>query len=132
MERRTVYCTACDKEVELALSPAALHRGQASLPDGQELVCLDFGSRCTGERCPMFGYPTVVMGVRLARSGLAPEQLEHVRAPCDGCGNVQELEVVDADRAHCPACGTINTWRLIRLDGGEYVAVTGRRAEETL
>jgi hypothetical protein len=72
METHIAYCSACDQAVRVAVTDAPVHSDQAPLRDG-ELVCLDFGERCTGSMCPMFGLPRVLMGVRLARSGLRPE-----------------------------------------------------------
>lgn len=134
MESRMMYCPKCDHDVTIAVTPAPLHGGQPHAGDmiDAEVVCLDFGPGCQGTMCSIFGLPRVVMGVRLARSGLRPEGLETVRALCDGCTRLVELEVVDETHAHCPDCGTINIWTMIRLDGEEWVAVTGRRAEAEL
>lgn len=133
MESRKVYCPKCDHDVTVTMTMPPLHgSGHANLPDGGEMVCLDFGPRCTGAVCALSALPRAVMGVRLARSGLRPEQLETVRALCDGCATVQPLEIVDGTHAHCPACDAINVWTMVRLDGEEWVAVTGLRAEAEL
>ncbi len=128
MEFRSMYCPKCKHDVKVTLTPAPLHVGHANVDEGAEVVCLDYGPQCTGSLCSVFGLPRVVMGVRLARSGLRPERLERVQAVCDGCHRVGFLEIVDDTHAHCTDCGTINTWTLIRLDGEEWVAVTGQRA----
>lgn len=133
METRSVYCPRCDHDVSVTLTPHPLHgSGQATLPDGGEMVCLDFGPQCTGERCAISALPRVVMGVRLARSGLGGEQMETVRALCEACETVQPLQVIDDTHARCPACDTVNLWTMVRLDGAEWVAVTGRKAEAEL
>lgn len=133
MESRNVFCPKCNHDVTVTLTPRPLHgSGHAALPDGGELVCLDFGPQCTGEFCAISSLPRVVMGVRLARSGLPHEQMERVRALCEGCDRVQPLEIIDATHAHCPACDAINVWTMVRLDGEEWIAVTGRRAEAEL
>jgi hypothetical protein len=132
MEARTVYCPKCDHDVSVTVSPAPLHGGHASIPEGGELVCLDFGPKCEGRLCAITALPRAVMGIRLAQSGLRPEQLEHVRALCQGCERVVELEVVDPTHALCPSCHTVNIWAMVRLDGEEWVAVTGARAESEL
>lgn len=129
METRSMFCPKCQHDVSVTLSQAPLHPGHANLPDGCEVVCLDFGPRCDGPLCSIFNLPRAVMGVRLARSGLRPEQLESVKALCDGCHRVAPLDIIDDTHAHCAQCGTINTWTLVRLDGEEWVAVTGSRAE---
>jgi hypothetical protein len=132
MEFRTMYCPKCKHDVSVTLTQAPLHRGHANVDDGAEVVCLDYGPQCSGAMCSVFGLPRIVMGVRFARSGLRPDQLETVRAVCDGCHRVVGLTVIDETHAHCPDCGTVNTWTMIRLDGEEWVAITGARAEAEL
>jgi hypothetical protein len=122
MQTHYAFCSACDRPVRVALTRAPVHGGQPMLEDGPELVCLEFGEQCTGEFCPMFGLPSILMGVRLARSDLSPETWRTVQAPCEGCNSVQELQVLDRTHAHCPACGTINQFLILRLDDGAYVA----------
>lgn len=131
-ETRTLYCPKCSHDVTVTLSSEPLHGGHATLPDGGEVVCLDFGPECTSPLCAVFRVPRVVMGVRLARSGLRPERLEHIRALCDGCQRLVELQIIDETHAHCPECGTVNTWTMMRLDGEQWVAITGPRAEAEL
>lgn len=129
VQTRRTFCPRCSRDVTVAITPAPLHAGHATLPDFGEVVCLDFGTQCTGTMCAAFGLPRVVMGVRLARSGMRPERLPKIRALCDGCGRLVEMSVVDPSHAHCPECSTVNTWTIVRLDGEEWVAVTGTRAE---
>ncbi|MFP4623335.1 MAG: hypothetical protein ACOCVZ_02280 [Gemmatimonadota bacterium] len=132
MESRTVFCPKCDHDVTVTLTPHPLHGGHATLSDGGELVCLDFGPQCTGDVCAISALPKAVMGVRLARSGLKPEQLRTVQALCEGCERVQPLEIVDETHARCPVCDAINLWAMVRLDGEEWIAVTGPKAEATM
>ena len=132
METRTMFCSQCKHEVTVTLTPQPLHGGHASLPDGGKLVCLDFGPQCTDDRCTVSRLPREVMGVRLAKSGLRPERLEHVRAVCEGCETLVRLAVIDDTHAVCPECETVNRWAMIRLDGEEWVAVTGKKAEAEL
>lgn len=125
METRNVFCPRCDHEVTITLTPMPLHgRGQATLPDGGELVCLDFGRQCSGRTCAISALPRVVMGVRLARSGLKAESWKTVRGVCQGCGETADLEVLSNDYAHCPLCDTTNQLILVELRGGGYLAVT--------
>lgn len=129
-ETRKTYCTHCQKEVVVAITPAPPRSGHANLPDHEEVVCLDFGDKCDGDVCPLSHYRPVVMGVRLAKSGLRPEEeWQTVRAQCEGCGQVSDLEVVDKDTAYCTLCGTTNTWMVLGLDGDGHVVVTGRKKE---
>lgn len=126
MEPRTTYCEHCRKPVHLKVTP--VHRsGHASLPDGGQLVCLDFGRGCDGSMCPISGLPTIVMGVRLARSGEdKTEPWPHVSAVCEGCGNEVDMEVLDGEHAFCPRCGTTNTLVMLPLDDESFVAVAGK------
>ena len=127
-ETRKTYCTHCQKEVLVAITPGAPRGGQANLPDHDEVVCLDFGDKCDGEVCPLSRYRPVVMGVRLARSGLR-EEWGTVKAQCEGCGQVSELKILDGDHAFCSLCGTTNTWMVLELDDSGQVAVTGRKKD---
>ncbi len=125
-ETRTTYCTHCQKEVHVTVSRGAPRNGQANLRDSDDVVCLDFGDRCDGEVCPLSRFRPVVMGVRLARSGLR-EEWTTVRAQCEGCGQVADLKVLDREHAFCPICGTTNNWMILELDEDGRVVVTGRR-----
>ncbi len=126
-ERHRTFCPHCQREVEVAITPPPPRDGHANLPEGGEVVCLEFGGDCTGEDlCPLAGTSPVVMGVRLARSGLR-EEWETVRAVCEGCGQVAELEILDREHAFCPVCGTTNTWMVIEVEGGAHIAVTRRK-----
>jgi hypothetical protein len=123
MDTHTAYCSACDQQVRIALTPVPLHGGQATLPDAPEVVCLDFGERCTGKFCPMFGLPRVMMGVRLARSELRTDGWTTVRGYCEGCEKVTELDVVNGNHAFCPTCQTTTQFAVLTLDDGKYVVV---------
>ncbi len=68
----------------------------------------------------------MVMGVRLARSGLR-DRWRTVTAQCEGCGQVSELTVVDREHAYCTICGSTNTWMVLEFDDHGEVVVTGRR-----
>lgn len=128
VERSTVYCTACKQQVNLTFTAAPAHGGEANLPDGPELVCLTFGSRCAAETCPVSGLPSVVMGVRLARSGMDPEvPWRTVEMRCGGCERITTMEVVDNVHAFCTDCGTTNRWFKLNLGDEEYlVAMEGQ------
>jgi len=125
-ETRKTYCTHCQKEVLVVITPGSSRDGHAMLQDHDEVVCLDFGEECDGEACPLSRCRPVVMGVRLARSGLR-EEWTTVRAQCEGCGQVSDLKVLDRGHAFCVLCGTTNTWMVLEFDDDGKVAVTGRR-----
>ena len=125
-ETQKTYCTHCQKEVSVAISLAPPRGGQANLQDHDEVVCLDFGDKCDGEICPLSRFRPIVMGVRLARSGLR-EEWTTVRAQCEGCGQVTDLKVLDREHAFCVLCGTTNSWMVLEIDGDGRVVVTGRK-----
>lgn len=123
MTTRKAFCSACDHDVEIAVLDPPLHDGQATLPDG-DIVCLDFGERCTGAMCPMFGLPRIVMGVRLARSGLRDGNFETVRARCDACEQVVQLDVLSPTRGFCPSCHATTRLVVLELDDASAVALS--------
>jgi hypothetical protein len=124
MQVQTAYCSACDHDVRIAVTDVPVHGGQANLPDEPQIVCLDFGERCTGALCPMFGVGNVIMGVRLARSGLR-EEWKTLRAQCPGCEELVELQVIDASNAFCPACHVTVRYSVFEADDADYVALAG-------
>lgn len=116
------YCPGCNRSIHLVSTEE--HRdGHANLPEGADVVCLDFGGGCTDGRCPVTGAMGIVMGVRLARSHLADENFETVRAKCQACGNVADLEILNDDYAFCRVCETTSRLALLDLDDGK-VAIT--------
>lgn len=126
MDTRTTYCPGCAHKVRLVVTDAPPVGGQSALPDGSDLVCLDFGQDCSEGKCPLTGRPGIVMGVRLARSHLREERdWETIHAECEGCGQVAELEVLDDRYAFCPLCSTTNRWTVLKLDDETEIAVTG-------
>jgi hypothetical protein len=121
MENQLAYCSACDKQVHIVVSPQPLHGGQANLEDGAEIVCLDFGQRCTGQSCPMSGLPSLAMGVRLARTELRGKGWKKIRALCAGCEQVTEMQLLDRTHAFCTVCKTTNTCALLTASADDYV-----------
>ncbi|MGD2067521.1 MAG: hypothetical protein PVI57_02455 [Gemmatimonadota bacterium] len=116
------YCPGCNRSIRLVSTPT--HRdGHANLPDGADVVCLDFGPGCTDGRCPVTGAMGIVMGVRLARSHLGDDGFQTVRARCQACGNVADLEVLSEEYVFCTVCETTSRWALLDLDEGK-VALT--------
>lgn len=125
MDTKKTYCSHCQKLVEVGLSPAPAHRRVTDLPPEQELVCLDFGTGCSGNLCPLSGLPSLVMGVRMQRAPDAPDPEKHrVLTACHECGVEMEMPVLDESHARCPSCGVTNKLILIRLDDDSFVAVS--------
>jgi hypothetical protein len=127
MDKHMTYCAQCQKDVHFVVTPAHPHHGHASLPDGNQVVCLDFGQPCDGGMCPLSGLPPIVMGVRLARSGEEKaEPWSIVHAVCEECSFPTEFKVLDADTGLCTVCGSVNRLTLLKLDDGSYVATTNK------
>jgi Zn finger protein HypA/HybF involved in hydrogenase expression len=125
---KEAYCPKCDGPVHVTVTPApGLSGGQANIPDGAEVVCLDFHKECTDDKCPLFGVSGLVMGVRLARADMKPDAWETIAGVCDGCGHTVEMEVLDDTYAYCPDCGTTNKWALIRLGDESGVAIMEKK-----
>ncbi|MCH8937617.1 MAG: hypothetical protein IIB90_18060 [Gemmatimonadetes bacterium] len=127
MESQTVYCPRCEKTVHAAVTRVAPHDTHANVPDGGKLVCLEVGEDCEGMTCPLSGSSTLLMAVRLARSGVIPdEDWPHVRLACGGCGCVVEMEVLDGGHVFCPLCDTTNTVALLKKADGRYAVLAAR------
>ena len=123
MEQKRVYCPGCNHKVRLVITDGHAD-GQANLPEGAQVVCLDFGEGCGEGRCPVTDKPGVVMGVRLARSHLNDPAFRVVHGECASCGFMAELELLDSEHALCPLCNTTNSYVLVDLEDGSAVAVT--------
>jgi len=123
---RTTYCSHCQKDVDLTETEAAPRSGHAMLQESDEVVCLDFGDHCDGDVCPLSKLRPIVMGVRLARSG-AKHDWKTVRAQCEGCGQVSDLNIIDKDHAYCTLCGTTNTWMVLEFEDDGKVVVAKRK-----
>ena len=125
MDIKTTSCPRCEGPIRVTVTPGPSD-GQANSPDSH-VVCLDFHDKCLEGSCPLYGLPGIVMGVRLARSGLRPaEEWETVHGVCDGCGNAVEMEVFDETFASCPVCGTTNKWQVLDVEDEGPIAVMER------
>ncbi|HSG49661.1 MAG TPA: hypothetical protein VLA43_17700 [Longimicrobiales bacterium] len=124
MEEKRVYCPGCNHKVRLVITEEHPD-GQANLPEGAQVVCLDFGEGCSEGSCPVTGRPGVIMGVRLAKSHLNDAALREVHGECASCGFLTTLEMVDDEHAVCSLCGSTNSYVIVDLEDGYAVAVTG-------
>lgn len=59
MERRAAFCSACDRNVPVLVEISAWEKDSSARRVEDAVVCLDYGVRCTGALCPMFGVPEV-------------------------------------------------------------------------
>ncbi len=113
MESQPTYCPQCDKTVRVTWTSSVAHETHATIPDGGKLLCFDVGEDCEGMICPLSGNSTLLMGVRLARSGEVPYEVwPHDLLKCRGCGRKTGMEVLDSGHAFCPICGTTNTRKI--------------------
>jgi hypothetical protein len=124
MKQEVVYCPSCRHGVRIGVEEGHLD-GHANLPEGGQLVCLDFGGACGEGTCPLSGRPGVVMGVRLAKSHLNDEAFQVVHGPCASCGALVGLEMLDDSRAICPECDSVNEYVFIDFEDGGGFALTG-------
>ena len=105
MNVQMAYCSACDRDVQIAFpTEPAVADGQANIKD-TELLCLEIGHECTGSLCPIGAQPPAVMAVRLIRSGVKPVLHRLQPALCEVCGDIEKFALVDAAYATCIACG---------------------------
>ena len=105
MKMQLAYCSACDRDVQIAFpTEPTEHDGQANITD-TEVFCLDIGQRCTGALCPIGAQPPAVMAVRLIRNGIKPVMHPLQAARCDVCGGVEKFALLDANYATCTGCG---------------------------
>lgn len=66
METHWAYCSACDRQVEVAVRPAG-HRDPETGEPLDALVCLEVGHTCTGALCPITDVPPEEMRGALDR-----------------------------------------------------------------
>lgn len=109
MKNHLLYCSACDREVRVLISGSPLYEDQAPLRE-PELICLDIGSRCTGNLCPLGAAAPNAMVGRLVRNGIPLDTLNTVMAECPACGNDAEMVLYGDGRAACSICGSAARW----------------------
>ena len=64
MDTHFAYCSACDRQVEVALKPGFTPKPGKPIPT-DAMVCLAHGETCTGALCPLFGIPPEDMQEKL-------------------------------------------------------------------
>jgi hypothetical protein len=69
------YCSARDQKVRVVRASEVLWGLSAHElpPDPSDVVCIEYGTLCTGSTCPLFQVPSGEMARRLAASGLVGE-----------------------------------------------------------
>lgn len=128
MKKHMTYCSHCEKDVHFVVTRSPAHEGHANLPDGGQVVCLDFGEQCENSVCPLAGLPSIVMGIRLARSGEEKTGgWSIVHAVCEECSFPAEFKMLGDDKGVCSVCGSVNPLTLLTLDDGSLVAATRKQ-----
>lgn len=66
------YCSARDQRVRVVRKSEVMGGAldAEERPPLSDVVCLEFGSACTGATCPLFDVPTAEMKARLMEAGL--------------------------------------------------------------
>jgi hypothetical protein len=59
MEIHLAYCSGCDRQVKVVVNPEVVRAGRE--PTAADLICLEHGTACTGQLCPIFGVPSEEM-----------------------------------------------------------------------
>ena len=108
MRVRTMFCSGCDRDVQVVATDAVPEDAQANVPE-PELVCLEIGDWCTGTMCPLGAAEPSSMVSRLIRNGLPMGHLRTRRAFCEACGLENEMALYGRNLAACLVCGTSHT-----------------------
>ena len=108
MKSHRLYCGACDREVRVLITEAP-PGGQATLHDS-EIVCLEIGTQCTGNMCPLGAAEPNAMVGRIIRNGIPLDTLSTVKAMCPSCDNEVEMVLYGDGRAACSICGAAARW----------------------
>ena len=109
MDSHKIFCSACDRSVQVLITPTLNAEGQAMLHDS-EVVCLEIGSQCTGNMCPLGSAEPNAMVARLVRNGIPLETLSTVKAKCPACENEVDMVLYGEGRAACAVCGSAARW----------------------
>jgi len=115
MKNHLMYCSACDREVRVLITGTPLYEERAPLRD-EELICLEIGSQCTGNLCPLGAESPNGMVGRLIRNGVPLDSLNTVTALCPACDQEAEMVLYGNGRAACSICGTAARWAVDHVE----------------
>ncbi|HEU5218632.1 MAG TPA: hypothetical protein VFU23_08230 [Gemmatimonadales bacterium] len=115
MKNHAMYCSGCDRQVRVLITPGPVYDGRAPLHD-EELVCLEIGSRCTGNMCPLGAAGPPEMIRRVIRNGIPLETLNTVTARCPSCEEDQDIVLYGDGRAICSHCLGESRWAVDHLE----------------
>ncbi len=103
MKTHKVFCSACDRDVNVVITDEPSQDGHANLHDA-EVVCLEIGERCTGNLCPIGAAPPTVMAARLVHNGLQTAMHPLIPLTCEKCDGVTTHVLIDGHFATCTEC----------------------------
>ena len=109
MKSHRLFCSACDREVNVMITDAPLLDGPVTLHD-EEVVCLEIGDKCTGALCPLGAVEPNAMVARIVRNGLSLDGLRTLPAKCPECGRETEMVLYGKGYAACSECGRPARW----------------------
>lgn len=105
METHKVFCSACDRDVQIVITDQPSQDGHANLHDA-EAVCIEVGEHCTGNLCPIGATSPTVMAARLVHNGLQTVMHPLVSLTCVECDRVTTHVTIARHNATCTECGT--------------------------
>jgi hypothetical protein len=111
MKNQQLFCSACDRPVQVLITEAPAAEGHASLYDA-EVICLEIGGHCTGNMCPLGAAEPGAMVRRIVRNGVPLSTLQTVKAHCPSCDSDAEMILYGDSRAGCSICGSIGRWAI--------------------
>lgn len=109
MENHVMFCSACDRQVRVLLTPHPVYDGHAPIHE-EELVCLEIGNKCTGNMCPLGAAGPSEMVRRIIRNGVPLETLNTVTTRCPHCEERREVILYGNGRATCTGCQGESRW----------------------
>jgi hypothetical protein len=109
MKSHKLFCSACDREVNVMITDAPMFDGPITLRD-EEVICLEIGDKCTGNLCPLGAAQPNAMVARIVRNGLPLDGLRTLKSPCPACDRETEFVLYGDGRAACTECGSPARW----------------------
>lgn len=115
MKNLKMFCGACDRQVQVLITEDHAGEGQASIHDA-ELVCLEIGSHCTGNMCPLGATEPNAMVGRIIRNGIPLDTLQTITATCPSCDAEAEMILYGDGKATCSLCAAPARWVIDHIE----------------
>src|SRR5690349_6045606 len=116
MKNLEIFCSACDRAVNVLITKAPAGETQANVQDQDEVVCLEIGGHCNGNMCPIGAVEPGAMVRRIIRNGVPLNLLETVRAVCPACGVEAEMILYGEGKAACSICAAPARWTVDHIE----------------